>query len=349
MAKTKIKNQTTIKKTTPPASSPSYSYKPAERDAPRPFVEHVNEVRRRLMYIMLSLAVFSMFGYAVHDFLLRVIHKPIGETLYYTSPVGGLNFLIKLCLSLGLVLSLPVIFYHLDKFIRPIVEDSHRKLVITYSVLSFFMAIAGIVFAYFISLPAALHFLMGFSNETISSLVGVNEYYNFALAYLLGYALLFQLPIVISFINRIKPLKPSVMMKAQRWVILGSFIVAAILTPTPDPANQFIMAAPAILFYQFGIVIVWMSNRGNKHKRRTSELKLNKFDRTIADHLVELANSETEAPLNLVPKSKPRGVAIDIMPATNRPKLRTSIPNVATTGLRSIDVVHRGFQDSLVA
>src|SRR5690606_28664353 len=106
-----------------------------------------------------------------------------------------------------------------------------RKLVIVYSVLSFFMAIIGVVFAYFVSLPAALHFLMGFSNETISSLVGVNEYYNFALAYLLGYALLFQLPIIISFINRIKPLNPGGMMKAQRWVILGSFIVAAILTP----------------------------------------------------------------------------------------------------------------------
>lgn len=236
------------------------THKPVDLDSPKAFIEHVHEIRVRLSWVALSIVVFSCIAYAFNEQLLQVIQKPINQTLYYTSPVGGLNFLIKLCVSVGIVISLPVIFYHLNKFIGPLIPKKRQSMILRYTLFSSIMAIAGVLFAYFISLPAALRFLTGFSGQNIESLIGVNEYYSFALAYIIGYALLFQLPIIILFINRIKPLKPIKMMRAQRWIILASFVTAAILTPTPDPINQLIMAAPAVIFYQFGVLLVWIIN-----------------------------------------------------------------------------------------
>ncbi len=322
-------------------------------DTPRPFIEHLTEVRIRLTWIALTVIGFSAVGYFISDTLLALLHRPIGETLYYTSPVGGLNFLIKLCFSLGFVLALPVIFYQLNKFFSPMVSKKHNRLIVRYSVYSSIMALAGVAFAYFISMPAALHFLMGFSNGTIESLVGVNEYYGFAIAYMLGYALLFQLPIIISFINKIKPLDPGSMMRAQRWVILFSFIVAAILTPTPDPTNQFIMAAPAIVFYQVGVFFVWVSNRNRKQSDDTLHIEqLNYIDQVINQHAFEL-DAAPEAPA-LAQLPVTRGRAMDIMPGK---QMQTAMATTKTVqkerpqrkvGVGAMDVVRSAFPSPLV-
>lgn len=230
-------------------------------DESKSFIEHINEFKRRLTLIVLSLIGASLVAYLFNETLMAIIQKPFGQTLYYTSPVGGLNFLIKLCITFGVIAALPIIMYQTARFFAPILEKSHKRAMVPYLVCSMLLAYGGVVFAYFISLPSALHFLTGFSNEDISALITANEYYDFVLAYLLGFAVLFQIPIVVLFINRIKPLTPGGMMKAQRYIILASFIIAAILTPTPDPVNQTIMAMPAILLYQVSVMLVWWTNR----------------------------------------------------------------------------------------
>lgn len=244
-------------------TTPTSSYKDFGKavDEKRPLLDHIRELRGRLFWIVMSILVGSVAGYAIHDRLLAVVQKPLGEKLYYTSPVGGLNFLIQLCVSFGVIITMPVIFYNLTKFVSPLLKKSQKKYILRYSIYSILLAYTGVLFAYFISLPAALAFLTNFGGENISSLITVNEYYDFALAYLLGFAVLFQLPIIILFINKIKPLKPGGMMRAQRWIIVASFVIAAILTPTPDPINQLIMAMPAIILYQVGIGLVWLANR----------------------------------------------------------------------------------------
>jgi hypothetical protein len=128
----------------------------------------------------------------------------------------------------------------------------------------------------------------------IKALITADEYFSFALAYIVGFALLFQLPLIILFINRIKPLRPSGMMKAQRYVILFSFIAAAILTPTPDPMNQFIMAVPLVILYQISIVIIWLSKR----KQDFTQIKTPQYENQIF--------SESAAVLHApVPKDSP--------------------------------------------
>ena len=224
-------------------------------------MEHVHEFRRRLLWCALFFVIGGFIGYSLYDYLFVIVQQPLNQTLYFTSPTGGFNFVFKVCAAFGLITALPMIVFQLFKFLEPVTKRTYRLMVLTYLVWSANLAYIGVLFGYFISLPAALHFLTQFGGENIQALITADEYFNFALAYIVGFALLFQLPLIITFMNRIKPMKPGGMMKAQRWVILTSFIVAAILTPTPDPLNQLIMAIPVIVLYQISVVMVWLINR----------------------------------------------------------------------------------------
>lgn len=234
--------------------------------ATKPFIEHVHELQKRLTWSVLALGIGSGIAYMFYEPILALVQKPLGQTLYYTSPTGGFSFLFKICISVGLVLALPVILFHIFGFLGPLLRRKHKASIVAYTMWSVDLAYAGVLFAYFVSLPAALHFLANFGGTSVQSLITADEYFNFALAYLAGFAVLFQVPLLVLFINRITPLKPGKMMSAQRYIILGSFIVAALLTPTPDPFNQLLMAAPAIILYQVGIVLVLLVNRKQRNR-----------------------------------------------------------------------------------
>lgn len=233
----------------------------------KPFIEHVHELQKRLTWSLLAVAIGGGIAYYFNEPLLAMIQKPLGQTLYYTTPTGGFSFLFKVCLAAGFVMALPVIIYHVFGFLGPLLHRSRRVAIVAFTMWSFNLAYAGVLFAYFISLPAALHFLANFGSNGVQSLITVDEYFNFALAYLAGFALLFQVPLVILFINKIHRLKPGGMMGAQRFVILFSFIFAAMLTPTPDPFNQLLMAAPAVLLYQVAIILILIINRKKRSPR----------------------------------------------------------------------------------
>lgn len=233
-------------------------------DGEKSFMDHVHELKKRMLTAIGSVAGLSVIAYVFNEQLMAIIQRPFGQTLYFTSPVGGLNFLIKLCVTFAVIASLPLFLYQIAKFFSPVLESIHKRALLPYMLFSTALAYGGVLFAYFISLPNALHFLTSFSNESISALISANEYYDFVLAYLLGFAVLFQIPLIVLFINRIKPLTPGGMMRAQRYIVLVSFIIAAILTPTPDPVNQTIMAMPAVLLYQISIFFVWHANRNRE-------------------------------------------------------------------------------------
>lgn len=181
-----------------------------KNDVSKTFIEHVNELKLRLVLVVISIVGFSVLAYVFHNLLMSIIQRPFGQTLYFTSPVGGLNFLIKLCVTFGVILTLPICMYQITKFFAPVLENMHKRALIPYLISSVVLAYSGVIFAYYISLPNALHFLTNFSNKAITALITANEYYDFVLAYLLGFAVLFQIPLIVLFVNRVKPLTPGV-------------------------------------------------------------------------------------------------------------------------------------------
>lgn len=232
--------------------------------------EHLQELRGRLLWSAVALMIGGVLGYVYNDQIIAWLVKPLNQQLYYTSPAGGFDFLIKVCVFFGFLLAIPVLVYQLIRFLSPAVPANISYKTGKILVISVILALAGVSFAYYVSLPAALHFLSNFSTGSVTSLISANEYFNFVMIYMVCFAVLFQMPLVIAFVNKVTPLSPKVLMQKQRVVILASFIIAALVTPTPDPLNQTLMALPIIALYQSSIGVVWQSNRRTQKRRSYS-------------------------------------------------------------------------------
>jgi sec-independent protein translocase protein TatC len=223
---------------------------------PTTFSGHLEELRSRITITAIVLIVGLIIGWALQEPLTRAILRPLGDKLYYSNPTGGLDFIMSLSIATGVILALPVAVFHALKYIEPVAPQPVARKGVFIIFISLLLALAGASFAYFISLPSSLNFLKSFDAMNVSPLISAKEYLNFTMTYILVFALIFQLPLIISFIDRIKPLKPSKLFKKQRWVILASFIIAAFATPTPDPVNQSIMAMPLIILFNISILVV---------------------------------------------------------------------------------------------
>jgi len=233
-----------------------------ERDK-LPLIEHLKELRRRLVYVAVCIAVGSGVAYGLEHQLVDVLLRPShGQNFIYTSPLGGMNFLFTVCLDLGLVVSTPVIIYQLLAFIRPLMRDTTRKFLLLASGITGLLAVCGLLFGYFLGLPSALHFLLHqFTTIQVKPLITIQSYMQFVALYLFGSALMFQLPLIMLFINRIKPIKPSKLFKYERHLIVGAFITAFIMNPTPNIVDQLLVVVPIIISYQVGILAVWIAHK----------------------------------------------------------------------------------------
>lgn len=231
-----------------------------------PFLEHVHEFRRRLAWVAFVVVVFAVAGYMIRERLISfLLHPASDQQFIYTTPGGGLNFILQISVYFGLVVGIPVIIYHILRYLEPLLNHPDRSFILKCALLSAILALGGMAFGYFVGLPAALVFLSNqFENKQISALLTLTDYLSFVTVYMLGAALMFQIPVVLVFINRIKPLSAKKLAKSQRWVILFAFIAAAIITPTPDMFNQCIIAIPIILVYQLGVILVASQNKYSK-------------------------------------------------------------------------------------
>lgn len=177
--------------------------------------------------------------------------------------------MIRVSMYLGLIVTLPILLYHLYRFIAPAVVNYHKKAryVIVGVTISFILAIVGIIFAYLVSLPSAIHFLTNIHIGGVSPMLTVDSYLSFIVAYLLAGALLFQLPLIMVTIDSIKPTPPGQWGKYQRHVIVGALILGMLITPTPNIIDQVLIALPMVAMYQVGIGIIYFRHRSKRSKR----------------------------------------------------------------------------------
>lgn len=240
----------------------------------------MHELRQRLFYIVLSVGTIAIVTYFVQQRVVNILLRPThGQQFIYTSPGGGINFLFQVCVYLGIAISIPVIVYQLLRYIEPLITENSRRFIVVGSIISGILALAGMVFGYYVGLPAVLHFLLHqFVTKQIHPLLTIQSYISFVMVYMVGSAMLFQAPLILLFINRIKPLQPRKLLHAERWVILGAFLVSGIMNPTPQIFSQLAVAGPVILMYQFGILLVWAANRKKTKRRPKKVLELLEHD-----------------------------------------------------------------------
>ncbi len=183
------------------------TWQPKPVDHRRPFIEHLHELRTRALRVAASVLVFGTAAYFVQQQLVHLLLKPAhGQHFIYTSPGGGIGFLFGLCTDVGLILSLPLLVYEVLGFLRPLLGHEVRRFVARSVAIAGVLAALGVAFGYFLGLPLALRFLSHqFTTSQITPLLTISEYMSFVTIYLAGSALLFQIPLVLIIINRIKP------------------------------------------------------------------------------------------------------------------------------------------------
>jgi sec-independent protein translocase protein TatC len=231
------------------------------------FSDHISELRRRLFVVVLIFIAASGIAYNYNEVIVKAIMKPLGgEKLIYLTPGGGFNFIFQVSLYAGLLLAAPVLIHQLYGFIKPALPDRARRSASKVVLAAFVLMLAGVAFGYFVAIPSALHFLSNFAGSDIIPNLTADSYLSFFLAYVAGLGVLFELPLLLLFFHWIHPLTPSGLLKTERFVILFSFVVAAIITPTPDMFNQAMIAVPLILIYQFGAITVWLTIRKERRK-----------------------------------------------------------------------------------
>ena len=295
--------------------SPNHRLHSQPADRTLPFIEHLYELRRRLSYIAMSVGVFGAIAYGVERQIVRILLRPAhGQQFIYTSPGGGIDFLFRVCVYAGLVASIPVIVYQLLRYIEPLITKESAHFIAWGSVVSGLLAVAGILYGYFWGLPAALRFLLHqFVTTQIRPLVTIQSYMSFVMVYMVGSALLFQVPLLLLFINRIKPLKPKRLLHYERHVIAGGLLLAAVMNPTPNILALALLAGPIILMYQVGIGMIWHLNQAPKRPANVTAL-LEK------DATAQAARLERITQL----AERPRPVALPTMKATNAAQARSN-------------------------
>ena len=237
-----------------------------------PITGHIQELQVRLMISAAVLITAATLAYAFKDAVINALISPLGgEPLIYLNVAGGFSFVLMVSVYAGLAAAAPVVIHQLYCFIRPTLPLKMQRYSLAIFISSFVLLLCGMAFGYAFAIPGALNFLYEFAGDYVDASLTADSYLNFIVAYTLGIGLVFQVPLLLLLIHWIKPLTPGGLMKSERWAIVLSFVAAAILTPTPDPLNQTIIAVPIIMVYQLGVAAVLVSiyrERRNRKKQK---------------------------------------------------------------------------------
>lgn len=237
------------------------------------FLDHLEELRwniiKALAGLLIAVVLCAVYSdYIVQNILMRPLHTA-GLKAQVLAPYGIVLLYMQTILICGLILSMPNTLLWLWKFVSPGLLKKERRYVskiVFFTSLCFF---AGVAFSYFILLPISLKFFAGFGTQTIDLNIAIDQYISFVLTLLLGAGLVFELPMISYFLTRLGFLTPAFMRHYRRHSIVVILIIAAVVTPTPDPMTQLMLALPMMALFEISILVSKIAMR----KREESELE----------------------------------------------------------------------------
>jgi len=218
------------------------------------FLEHLEELRGRIIKSLVSIILFSIGAYFFSERLIDFISKPIPE-LYFMSPTEAFAIRIKLSLIAGMIASVPVIFYHLWQFVVPGLFEREIKLVVPVVLASTIFFLIGATFCFLLVLPLSIKFLLGFGTEKLKPMIKIGDYVSFVSYLILAFGAVFELPVIAFFLGKLGIITPQTLIKGRRYAIVGMLILSALITP-PDLFSQLMLAGPLYFLYEVSIVVV---------------------------------------------------------------------------------------------
>ena len=220
------------------------------------YSEHLSELRDRLVKSVIGLAVMVGISFLFTDYVFELLKsRAEGVTLIRTGVAEMVGTYVKVAFISGAVLSTPIWLYQIVMFVAPGLSPTERRFLrfALPAVLASFLL--GVLFAYFVLLPPALNFLVHFKEDLVVPLIRVGDYVGVVTALLFWIGLIFETPLIIYVLARIGVVTPDKLKRFRPYAIAGSFLLAAIITPTMDPVNQTIVAIPIVILYEVGILL----------------------------------------------------------------------------------------------
>ncbi len=250
-------------------------------------IEHLSELRKRIIVCLVALLIAFLLTFSFSEYIFKILLFPLNYTpqfslkeglvfvpdqklqntkLVFLGPAEAFWMNMKIALVTGFILTLPVVFYQLWKFISPGLYPQEKKYILPFVLTATALFMIGITFCYLIVLPFAMSFLLNYKvGDFLMPMLSVGLYIDFLLKFLLAFGFVFELPILIVITTRMGIITPQTLKKYRRLALVLAFVVAAIITPTPDAFNQTLMAVPMIILYEVGI---WVSILLNKKKEQ---------------------------------------------------------------------------------
>ncbi len=223
------------------------------------FLEHLEELRWRVIYALVGIFIGTIAAWIFIDFFIDKIlllpAKTANLRLQNLRPFGQLFIYFQVAIIIGFIISTPNVFYQLWKFISPALKENEKKYITAIVIFTTLCFLLGVIFAYFVMLPLALKFAVQFGSPMIDNNFSIDEYFSIILSVILGAGLVFELPMLSFFLSKIGILTPKIMRKYRRHSIVVILIFAAILTPGTDPVSQVILAIPLVILYEISILV----------------------------------------------------------------------------------------------
>ncbi|MGB9879501.1 MAG: twin-arginine translocase subunit TatC [Anaerolineae bacterium] len=231
-------------------------------EAQMTIIEHLEELRQRLMKCLIAVAITTAFSFVFTSQIMRILIAPAGIKPVFLRPTEMFVTYFRVALLAGTILAMPVIVYQIIQFIWPGLQHSERsylRIVVPAATFSF---VLGVLFTYFVLLPFALRYLVSFGGDLVEAKWAIGEYISFVTTLLFWSGVIFETPLIIYFLARWRIVSPQFLSRNRKFAVLIIAVLAAVITPTPDPFNMGLVMLPLLLMYETGILLAKLAYRG---------------------------------------------------------------------------------------
>lgn len=221
-------------------------------------ITHLEELRKRILVSLLFVVSAAVAAFFFGDTLMALVKKPIHgvvDELIFITPPEAFTAYLKISLLSGFIASFPIILYQVWAFLSPALDKDVKKRFVLWLIFSCILFFLGMAFSYYLAIPAALKFLIGFGENIAVAKISLGKYISFVGALIIAGGVIFELPAAIGLIADAGFVRVVTLKRKRHYAILAIFIFAAIITPTQDILNMLILAVPMMLLYEIGILL----------------------------------------------------------------------------------------------
>jgi sec-independent protein translocase protein TatC len=243
-------------------------------DDKMPFMEHLGELRVRIVRSLVAVLIGLVIAFPASPYIMDFLSGPIertGNTLVFLAVTEAFWVKMKVALFAGLFLASPAILWQVWRFVSPGLHAQEKKYAVPFVVIGSLLFIGGGAFSLLVVTPRAVAFLLSYAGPGLQPMISIGSYFDFLLKFTLAFGAVFEVPLALTLASRMGLVTPKGLAKNRKYAILGAFVAAAILTPTPDMINQSLMAGPIIILYEIGIVCARIFGRRRAPAAAASE------------------------------------------------------------------------------